>query len=355
MALWIIRALFLIIWTALGSYLAWRLEIGAWQTGGVVLLSITVGLSVIAIDVLVPRKKIRVLSAVFFGLLIGTIMGQLIWSAIRPALWYVEQTLTSPQARTVFSTVAEPIANLLLTSLLCYFCISFIIQTQDDFRFVIPYVEFSRELRSSRPLVLETSSLLDGRIAKLLQAGLFDAAIIIPPFVLSELQQLAESADRAERVRARRAIELIAELRDHPNVAIEVPDLEPSELRHVLDPTQKLLRWTKLVDAKLVTVDPGLSKLARAEGIDVLNVNDVEEAIRPVVLPGDKVRVKLVRPGDQPPQGVGYLSDGTMVVIEDGRRHIGSEVEATVTSVINTHAGRIIFGRIEPKAVRAHG
>ncbi len=347
MALWVIRTLFLLIWTGLGSYLAWRLELGAWQTVGVVLLAIIIGVTVIAIDVLVPRKKIGILSAIFFGLLLGTIMGQLIWSAIRPALWYVEQTLEL-QARAQFETVVEPLVNLLLSSLLCYLAISFILQTQDDFRFVIPYVEFSRELRSSRPLVVDTSALLDGRIVRLVQAGLFDTTIIAPAFVLGELQRLAESPDRAERVRGRRALELVTELRNDPHVSIETPDVEPPELRHVLDPAQKLVRWTRIVHGKLVTVDANLAKLARAEGIDALNLNDVSDSLRPQVLPGDRVRVRLVRSGDQPGQGVGYLDDGTMVVIEDGRAHIGKEVEATVTSVINTHAGRMVFGRIEP-------
>lgn len=355
MALWIIRALFLAIWTALGSYLAWRLQLSTWQTVGVVVLSLVIGVGVIAIDALVPRKKIRVLSAVVFGLLIGTIMGQLIWSAIRPALWYVEQSLVSPQARTLFDTVVEPIANLLVTSLLCYLSISFIIQTQDDFRFVIPYVEFSRELRSSRPIVLDTSSLLDMRIVKLIKGGLFDTTVIIPPFVLSELQHLADSADRSERIRARQAIEAIAELRENPSIALEIPDLEPTELRQVIDPRQKLVRWTKLINGKLVTIDRDLSKLARAEGIDVLNVNDVEEALRPVALPGEKIRVKLIRAGDQPTQGVGYFSDGTMVVVEDGRPFIGKEVEAEVTSIYHTQAGPILFARIEPRPARVPG
>ena len=346
MALLLIRTLFLLVWIGLGSYLAWRLQLGHWQSLGVVLLAIVVGVTVIAIDVLVPRKKIGILSAIFFGLLLGTIMGQLIWSAIRPALWYMEQSL-GLQARAQFEAVVEPLVNLLLTSLLCYLCISFILQTQDDFRFVIPYVEFSRELRSSRPLVVDASALLDGRIIRLMQAGLFDTTLIIPAFVLGELQRLAESPDRAERVRGRRALELVSDLRNDPQVSIETPDVEPPELRHVLDPAQKLVRWAKIVHGKLITVDANLAKLARAEGIDALNLNDVAESLRPQVLPGDRVRVQLVRSGDQPGQGVGYLDDGTMVVIEDGRPHVGKEVEATVTSVINTHAGRMIFGRIE--------
>jgi uncharacterized protein YacL len=347
MVLWVIRSLFLLVWAGLGSYLAWRLELERWRYLGLVSLCVLLGLALVAIDVLMPRKKIGVLAAVFFGLLLGTILGQLIWQALSPALWYIEQTFVWAQPRTTFQTVVEPALNFLLTSLLCYLAISFILQTQDDFRFVIPYVEFSKELRSSRPVILDASAATDGRILQLLETRLFDTTVIIPSFVLSDIERTADSADRAKRARGRRALELITQLRRSNKFDLETPDVEPPELQNVMDPHQKLVRWAKRLRAKLVTADYNLAKLAEAAGVDVLNINDVAEALRPVVLPGDQIRVRLIRPGDQPGQGVGYLDDGTMVVIEDGRRHVGDEVEATITSVIQTHAGRMVFGRIE--------
>jgi uncharacterized protein YacL len=229
---------------------------------------------------------------------------------------------------------------------LCYTCISLLMQTRNDFRFIIPYVEFAKEVKGIRPFVLDTSVIIDGRIADVVEAEVLDNQLIIPRFVISELQAVADSSDRLKRTRGRRGLDILNRVRSNKKTDIQIFDRELPELAG--QPVDlKLVLLAKHLDGKVVTNDYNLNKVARLHGVGVINLNDLANALKPVFLPGENVEVRVVKAGEEPGQGVGYLDDGTMIVIEGGRDHINEQVRIAVTSVLQTSAGRMIFGRYE--------
>jgi uncharacterized protein YacL len=229
---------------------------------------------------------------------------------------------------------------------LCYTCTSLLLQTKNDFRFIIPYIEFSKEVKGLKPYVLDTSVVIDGRIADVVETRLLDRQLIMPRFVLSELQAIADSSDRMRRSRGRRGLDILNKLRANDDVDLQVFDEElPEFVGQAVD--MKLVMLARHLDGKIVTNDYNLNKVARLHGVGVVNLNDLANALKPVFLPGENVTVRVVKQGEGAGQGVGYLEDGTMVVIEGGREHINQNVQITVTSVLQTSAGRMVFGRFE--------
>jgi uncharacterized protein YacL len=225
--------------------------------------------------------------------------------------------------------------------LLCYVAISIILQTREDFRFVIPYVKFSQE-GGSLPFVLDTSVIIDGRIADIADTGVMDNTLVVPRFVLNELQGIADSADRLKRNRGRRGLDVLNRLQKCPRLSVEIRDMF-AESAEAVD--TKLIRMAKAIKGRVVTNDFNLNKIAQLQEVEVVNINDLAQALRPVVLPGEDMEVKIIRAGEEPGQGVGYLEDGTMVVVEQGRDLIGQKVPVTVNNVYQTSAGRMIFGK----------
>jgi len=226
----------------------------------------------------------------------------------------------------------------------CYLCISLLIQTKDDFRFIIPYVEFSKEVKGLRPYVLDTSVVIDGRIADLVETNALDNQLIMPRFVLSELQGIADSSDKLRRARGRRGLDILNRLRNNQDIDLKIYDRELPEMDgQAVD--MKLVLLAKHLDGKIVTGDYNLNKVARLHNVSVVNLNDIANSLKPVFLPGETFGVRIVKPGEEMGQGIGYLDDGTMIVVEGGREHIGKEVKVNVTSVLQTSAGRMIFGK----------
>lgn len=193
---------------------------------------------------------------------------------------------------------------------------------------------------ADRLVVLDTSIVIDARFVEMRKAGFLPGALRVPRFVLAELQTLADSADDARRSRGRRGLDLLATLPE-PD-ALDVMEVDYADIAHVDD---KLMRLATDADAVLMTVDYNLAKVARVRGIEVLNLNEAATALRPSFLPGDSLRLRLTKAGKEPRQAVGYLEDGTMVVVQDARDLVGSEAEIEVTSVLQTSAGRMIFAR----------
>jgi uncharacterized protein YacL len=230
---------------------------------------------------------------------------------------------------------------------ICYFVISFIMRTKDDTRFIIPYVEFSRQSKGIRPLVLDTSVIVDGRIVDICQSKLFDAPLVVPRFVLNELQLIADSADKLKRVRGRRGLDVLHKLQDNTSIEVKIDDTPPPGVDEHAPVDQKLVAFTKDCDGKLITNDYNLSKVAHVRQVDVININDLANSLKTVVLPGETMIVRILKPGEEPTQGIGYLDDGTMIVVEEGRGRIGEKVQITVTSALQTSAGRMIFGKFD--------
>ncbi len=257
--------------------------------------------------------------------------------------------------RLAFSSVipAKSIAvdwvPLLLGMVLCYLCISLLLQTKDDFRFIIPYVEFVKEVKGLKPYILDTSVIIDGRIADVVETKILDNQLIMPRFVIAELQAVADSSDRLRRSRGRRGLDILNRLSNNPDVDFKIYDRELPEFAG--QPVDlKLVLLAKYLQGKVVTNDYNLNKVARLHGVGVINLNDLANALKPVVLPGENLEVRIVKQGEEPGQGVGYLDDGTMIVVEGGREHLNQTVRIAVTSVLQTSAGRMIFGRYENQA-----
>jgi uncharacterized protein YacL len=224
-----------------------------------------------------------------------------------------------------------------------------VLTTKDDFRLVIPYVEFAKQVRGVRPMLIDTSILIDGRIDSLSQSGFVDAPLVVPQFVINELQTLADSSDKLKRARGRRGLEMVSKLQDNPYVDVT---LDPTEAPgHSVD--HMLIHVAAEQKLRILTTDYNLNKVAQINGVSVLNLNDLTGTLRPQVIPGENLLVEIVKRGEAPGQGVGYMPDGTMVVIENAADRVGDSVPAVVTNSLQTSAGRMIFGRLAEDAEAA--
>ena len=352
MLLWFLRCLFVLILAGIGGFLAYRFEmplvVGSLTFVGVMLL----GGAAICGDVLIRRKNIAIISALFIGLLVGLVLSNFIMIALVPFIQLVEVASVPSDVRT-----AGPVhlgTNLVVTTTICYLCVSLLVQTRGDFRFIIHYVEFSREIKGQHPLLLDTSVIIDGRIADLADNRLFDAPLVVPAFVLQELQLVADSSDKLKRNRGRRGLDVLNKLRANSNIDLQTNDTELPEFQTVRTVDQRLVLLAKHLSGRIVTNDFNLNKLARVQGVEVVNLNDIANSLKPVYLPGEGITVRLSKLGDQPGQAVGYLDDGTMVVAEQGKGLIGEEVKLVVTSVLQTSAGRMIFGKLDGQPPGTH-
>src|SRR5262249_15060771 len=198
--------------------------------------------------------------------------------------------------------------------------------------FIIPYVEFSKQTKGGRPLVLDTSVIIDGRIADICDTRIIDTKLIVPRFVLQELQNVADSSDKLKRNRGRRGLDMLKRMQSNPKVDLEVHEANLSELRDVIKVDERLVVLAKVLGARVVTNDYNLNKIAQLQGVDVINLNELANALKSVALPGEYLLVRLGKPGDQIGQGVGYLDDGTMGVVEEGRSLLGAEGPIVVTA-----------------------
>lgn len=300
-------------------------------------------LLVIAIDIFMPRKSLSVISGLFFGLVVGMVIAYGLSLIIN---LLVEANMPGAQLSDSAKSVVSAV-KLGLGVICCYLTVSFILQTKDDVRFVIPYVEFAKELKGSQPLILDTSVIVDGRIADIASTGVMDSDLIVPRFILQELQTIADSSDKLKRTRGRRGLDMLNKLQSNEKIDIRILEVKPERSAEDAGADDMLVDLAKQLGGKLVTNDYNLNKVAQLRGVLVININDLANALKPVVLPGEALDVKMVKPGEEMGQGIGYLEDGTMVVAEGGREKIGEQVALTVTSVLQTSAGRMIFGRVE--------
>lgn len=343
MLLWFLRSAFMAVMISMATYaLVYMQDPDRGNNLGlgiaVFCLILVFGAAVIFSDMRIRNKQITTVSAIYFGLLVGLVLGTLFSLALEPLF---------PEAAAGFS-FAQPF-RLFITSICCYVSVSFLLQTKDDFRFIIPYVEFSKQMKGGRPLVLDTSVIIDGRIADICDTRIIDTKMIVPQFVLRELQHIADSADKLKRNRGRRGLDMLKRMQTNPKVELQVHEANLAELREIQKVDERLVIFAKAMGARVVTNDYNLNKIAQLQGVEVINLNEIANALKSVALPGEILVVRLVKAGDQIGQGVGYLDDGTMVVVEQGRSAIGQEVPITVTSVLQTNAGRMIFGRLEAR------
>ncbi|MBI4432849.1 MAG: hypothetical protein HY592_05140 [Candidatus Omnitrophica bacterium] len=325
-----IRILFVLISMVVGFQLGSAYE-GFGSGWG--LFGIGAGAVVALIIVLIERGagklSLRGLSAAVFGLILALIVSRFLIQAI-DLIPDLDQTFGSA-------------LKLVLVLILCYFGVIFSMRGRDEFNVIIPYVKFERQDQRDEIFLLDTSVIIDGRILDICQTKFVEGRFMIPRFILKELQQVADSQDALKRARGRRGLDILNKLKklSHVNLKIDEKDFAES-----LTVDEKLVKLAKVVGAKVLTNDFNLNKVAEFQGVTILNINDLANALKPIILPNETLDVKLVKEGKEPNQAIGYLDDGTMVVVENGRRSLGTLQRIVVTSVLQTAAGRMIFGKL---------
>ncbi len=322
----IIRVLFIIGLTGAGAY----------AVPGSRLYGTIAAFAVAVVIVLLEYGYARQIAAAFPSVVLGILAGFVAASLLVKAVYM----LPGVAGRL---PMGERDAFFITACVLCYVAVVCILRTKDDIRIEVPYIEFSKQLRGQRPLLLDTSIIIDGRIADICETGIIESPVIIPKFVLQELQNISDSADRMKRNRGRRGLDMLQRLQRIKNVEVSIHDAVLPEIKEV---DAKLVALAGKLDGRIVTTDFNLNKIAQLHDVPVLNVNDLANAMKPVFLPGEILDLELIKPGEEPGQAVGYLDDGTMVVVDAARDKIGKKVPVNVTSAIQTSAGRMIFGKL---------
>lgn len=311
-------------------------EFGPPTVIGLIIAAVGVGAVVLLLDWMTPNKSLTSIAVVYLGICAGLVaavaLGALIdtvagaWEISRgPAQLYLSLT------------------KIILGIVLCYLAVSIVLTTKEDFRLVIPYVEFDRQPGSIAPILLDSSTLIDGRIEALAGSGLLDAPLVVPKFVLEELQALCDSDDRQKRQKGRRGLDLVARLQENPKVDVRIESIN-LDGRGV---DKMLVELAVREHMRIATGDRGLQKVAQISGVTTVNLNEVADALRPLLFPGESVVAEVTRLGEQPGQGVAHLPDGTMVVFDGAADLMRTIVTGTVTNVLQTAGGRIIFAKAD--------
>jgi uncharacterized protein YacL len=335
MGSWILRSLLLLICGVSGYYLATAFSpsplAGGWGILGGLLLA---GFALL-MEGRIKRVPLRNLLGSFIGLILGIVVANLISNALFPYLFDNQQMIL-------------PLYSLLY-GICGYIGIRIGFKKGDEFQ-MPGWKPFSRGLpRGENSKILDTSVIIDGRIADITETGFVEGPLLIPQFVLGELQHIADSSDPVKRTRGKRGLEVLHHIQKQVNVDVRIIDTDYPSVKEV---DSKLIEWAKEVRGKILTNDSNLNKVAELQGIEVLNINELANALKPVVLPGEDMNVKILKEGKEMGQGVAYLDDGTMIVVDNGRRQIGKTIDVVVTSVLQTPAGRMIFARLKEEASR---
>ena len=288
-------------------------------------LGVFLGLIIIVLELTSKRVSIKGLSAAVFGIVFGILFARLI----------IE----------VFKLMNVPAdVNGVLIVVFAYLGMVMALRGKDEFNIIIPYVKLRREDQREEIIVLDTSVIIDGRIADICHTKFIEGKLVIPRFVLKELQQIADSADPIKRNRGRRGLDMLNKIRKSGHMEVKIHE---EDLPDIHDVDAKLIKLAKMLNAKVFTNDYNLNKIAELQGVSVLNINELANALKPVVIPGELMEAKIVKEGKEYNQAVAYLDDGTMVVIDNARQLIGQTVKVIVTSVLQTAAGRMIFAKLE--------
>ena len=329
MALWVIRILFLCLCTV-GGYAVSQVRpefVGG--MGGLIGMVIGFGFGwlMIAVDEMLKGFSLRAFSATTFGLLLGTVVALLI---DRSGLFEnVEETPTRWLIRLGLFLSFSYIGIVLAMR-----------SNKEDFSLIIPYVRFAPQNRPDNLLLMDTSVIIDGRIADLIEANFVEGLIVVPRFVLKELQTIADSTDPIKRARGRRGLEVLNRIQRNTRNEVKIHDGDFPEEKEV---DAKLIRLARNLNAKLFTNDYNLGKVAELQNIPCVNLHELAKSMRVILLPGEVLTLRIAREGKDRGQGVGYLPDGTMVVVNRAQNCVGQQVEAQVQSTLQTGAGIIVF------------
>lgn len=290
-----------------------------------------VALVVMFMEAKLKSVSLRNLSAAAFGLVFGFFMA-----------WMMNLI-----ARLIpMDAHLYPILQMAFTLIFCYLGMIIAIKGKDEFNIIVPYIRFSRQDQRDQRYILDTSVIIDGRISAISEAGFIEGKLIVPRFVLHELQQVADSSDDEKRNRGRKGLDMLDRLKKVDGVEVIIHEERLPSIKEV---DAKLIRLGKLLEAPIMTNDFNLNKVAKLEGVKVLNINELAGAMRPLVFPGEIMMVHIKKEGKERNQGVAFMDDGTMIVVDNSRRLIGRTVNVTVSSVLQTSAGRMIFADLNEK------
>jgi uncharacterized protein YacL len=328
----LLRVLFVTFCAAIGAIAASELQGTSWPG---IILGLLLGLCVVLIDRLLKGFSLRAFSSATFGLLLGWIFSRLLFAS--QILAYLPPTTQWAVGLIVYCTFGYLGMMLAMRS------------NRDEFSLIIPYVRFAREAKQHEPLVVDTNVIIDGRIADLCATGFLSRSLIVPRFVLGELQALADSRDAVKRERGRRGLEILNNLQQSREVELTIHETVGGE-DVGLGVDARLVRTAKLLTASLLTNDQALCQVARLQQVPALNLADLTRALRPTLVTGDEIQLNLVKEGREPHQAVGYLPDGTMIVVNHARAHLGKSANVVVSSALQTAAGRLIFAELKDGA-----
>ncbi len=242
-----------------------------------------------------------------------------------------------------------------LTLFLVFIGVKFLLNRKDEFAFLTTLFSRGKSSKGGENevfKVLDTSAIIDGRIVDICKTGFLEGVLVVAGFVLEELRHIADSPDLLKRNRGRRGLDVLNKIQKEMDIPVQIYEGDFDDIAEV---DSKLVRLAKTINGKIVTNDFNLNKVCELQGVKVLNINELANAVKPVVLPGEEMAVQIIKEGKESGQGVAYLDDGTMIVVEEGRRHIGETIEVLVTSVLQTAAGRMIFARPKQDADRYSG
>ncbi|MFC1671216.1 PIN/TRAM domain-containing protein, partial [Spirochaetota bacterium] len=288
---------------------------------------------VIAVEYISHTISARILLSAMFGLIIGLVLGLLINKGVSSiGIYAVSKNVD----------IIQP----LVYHLMGFAVMMFFIINNEDIVFLNKLLpsKIGDEETAIAYKILDTSVIIDGRISDICDTGFIEGILVIPTFVLHELQMIADSADAIKRNRGRRGLDILNKMQKDQSIWVKISDIDFPEIPEV---DAKLVQLGKVMKGKIVTNDFNLNKVAEFHGVPVLNINQLSNALKPIVLPGEEMNVNLIKEGKDQNQAIGYLEDGTMVVVENGRKKMNMEVDVTVTSVLQTTAGRMIFTKLK--------
>jgi uncharacterized protein YacL len=272
--------------------------------------------------------------------------GAVIGGLIGLSIGLVFAKLISYPVKTFLDSVYIPI---ILNTLFGYTGLFLGFRKGKDFNLLQIVKAFKGRIEEEHPKIIDTSVIIDGRIADVCEAGFLEGTFIVPQFILQELQHIADSTDSLKRARGRRGLDVLHKIQKMSNITVKITDEDFPKIKEV---DAKLIALARMLGAKIITNDLNLSKVAELQGVTVLNLNELANALKPVVLPGESMNIFIVKEGKEFNQGVGYLDDGTMVVVDNARKIINNRADVVVTSVLQTTAGRMIFAKLKEEVER---
>jgi len=327
----VVRMFFLLLAGFIGAIVAMGEAPSIWWFGA--LLGLGFASIVIVLDIMLRHLTFRSFSHATFGLLVGLLCAWLVTRVGFLESGWVEQF-----------ALAGSVFNLAIFLGFGFIGVMLALRSKrEEFSLIIPYVRFRQDSLQDLPTLLDTNIVIDGRIPGICKAGFLGGSLIVPRFVLDELQKMADSSDELKRSRGRRGLDTLNEMKSTPGIDITIRD---EAFESGLSSEAKMVQLADLMGGRILTNDGNLGKVARLKGITVLNLNELSLALRPIVSPGDELALELVKEGKDDHQAVGYLPDGTMIVVNHAKRHIGTLQQVVVAGAVQTSAGRLIFAEL---------